>query len=208
MKAAAVILVLLGLASIAGGVVFFVKIAQRAAEARVVKTLALTPGAAVSAEVAVSVERKCQVSFAIHPDLKAFGDADWAGIRKDYPLSLSYRVTDQTGGEIMAQNLKEWQFGGIQNGLTGFVEYSYNTSKFDPPASGRLKVSVEFRKEGKSGRFLESEAKVYDTVSDHTKSSVYGTAFGLGGGVLVLLGGGLFSLSLLNKPKPSQPGIA
>jgi hypothetical protein len=198
MKVLGLILLAVGLAALAAAMVFLWGIFQRVSDARKVGTIPFQ-GAALPrlGALTVSTDRLCQLTAVLHPDIKAYGDPDMKSLRKDYAVDARFRVTDEAGNLLLEETVNAWHTTVSANGLTGAVELSTNSSKFAPPASGKLLVDCGWSRTNTFGRILTAELEVYDTVSDHTKPGIYAALFSISGGLSVLLGAGLLFFRMI-----------
>lgn len=198
MKAFGIVLVAVGLASLAAGGVFLAGLLRRVADARVVRTIPfeghlLSPSGILN----VSTERLCQVKIVFHPDLKAFGDVDLGKIRNEYGPDSQVRVLDDAGQVLLQEKFDGDGLAGFSNGWTGSVELSSNSGKFEPPASGRIRVESAWSPRVGAQHLKSAELQVYDRVSDHTQAGVYTALFGVSGGAALLLGASLLLARLV-----------
>lgn len=208
MKALGIVLLGMGAVCLAAGGIFLVGILRRVADARVVQTVPYQgEKLAPSGPIAVSTDRLCQVRAVFHPDLRVFGNVDVVSLGREYAVSFSVRVLDEAGAVLYQEKGIPWGMTTTANGLTGSLELSVTSSKFAPPASGKLQVDSTYSLRNSANRMKSAELQVYDTVSDHTKPGVYAALFGVTGGAAALLGGGLLFLRLLQrKPGPTTIG--
>jgi len=203
MKAFGIILVVIGVASLAAGGVFLAGLLRRVADARVVRTIPYQgESLAPSGFLEVSTERLCQVSILFHPDLHAFGDVDTREISREYGVDARVCVLDDAGKVLLREDFGPQGLGVSSNGLTGSVELSANTGKFSPPASGKIQVESTWTPRVSLRRTKSGELRVYDRVSDHTEAGVYTALFGVSGSVAMLLGAGLLFLHLFDRKAP------
>lgn len=206
MKGWGIVVIVSGLGLVAAGAVFFVKIALRASEARVVKTVPLSAGAPVAVDVDVSRDRKCQVSLSVQPDVVAYGGTtDHRKLRSEHPFTVEVRVLDDVGKELAAGTMRSRHCAMSTNGMTGVVEFFYSTAKFDPPGSGRLRVEAGLANESATRRLRASELRVYDNVTEHTAAAITGGGLAAAGSLALLSGGGMLLWAILNKPAKRAP---
>lgn len=200
MKAFGILLVAVGLASLAAAGVSLAGLLRRVADARIVRTIPFQGDRlAPSGILDVSTERLCQVKVVFYPDLKAFGDVDLGGIRREYGRDARIRVLDDAGKVLLEENFSRAGLTGMSNGLTGSVELSANSDKFVPPATGKIQVESTLSPRTSVHHLKSVELLVYDRVSDHTKAGIYTALFGVSGGAAVLLGAGLLLVNVLGR---------
>ncbi|HVR83524.1 MAG TPA: hypothetical protein VMU54_04385, partial [Planctomycetota bacterium] len=158
MKAVGILVLLLGLGALGGGISFFVLVARRASEARLIRTVPLPPGPPVKTEsFPVATDRKCQLIAEFHRPSKIF-EIDSS--------TLSYRVLDADGAVLAADTVETGTLARLTNEWTGDVQLRHSSSKFDPPKSGKLWIEASLASGGRlSATYTMSELNVYDTVS-------------------------------------------
>lgn len=111
-----------------------------------------------------------------------------------YRFPLSYRVLDSNEKELIkVSTVMEWN-SGTRSYSSGVTEHSFQ--KFLVPPPGDIHVEVELSPDQQyNATATNIQLKVYDNVSEHTKTVVLGVVLLIVGALLIVIGGVMFIVS-------------
>ena len=219
MKKVGCLLVLLGLAAIAGSICLFGLSIFRAMDARQAATVPLTIGTEKTTElVTVDTDKLCMLGLKMDISGKsAIKDAqviDKEVYNLRYSFPVSYSVFDADGKKIFAQKTNAaWNEGtrvSTQSAVTasgGQVTIEGQFEKFSVPAPGRVKVQIEVEPDGTyKAKARNAQLIIYDNVSRHAKTLLGGAGLICIAPGLVLIGLVIFVIGLRTGRKRVKPG--
>lgn len=193
-KLGCTLLVLGSLVAAAGGVNVGMAI-KRAVDARVANAQEIQLGTKTSTPmVHVDTSKLCMVALRMTITSPQTHENSEGGKDQMYRFPVNYRVLDSNEKELQKESTVVAWDSGTRSQSGGVYEHSFQ--KFNVPAPGDIRVEIEVMPDEQYNASATGvSVKLYDNVSQHTKTVVVGVMLLIAGALLIVIGGVMFIVS-------------